>query len=69
MTRDDRSHRPDLDQAAQETEASVRRSQMDRRTATEGASQWRSLAAYLRRLREENGFQEMFLDAFGGRGG
>ncbi len=59
--------RPDLDQAARETAESTRRAEHDKRQAMARARRQRSLAAVLRRLREENGFQAMFEDAFGGR--
>ncbi len=61
--------RSDLNEAAREAEKSKRRAQEDAQRARESAKQALSLAAILRRLREENGFQAIFEEAFGGRHG
>jgi len=61
--------RRDLDQAAREAEESRRRAEEEALRARESATRALSLAAMLRRLREENGFDAMFREAFGGRGG
>lgn len=61
--------RRDLDQAAREAEESRRRAEEEARRAHEHARRALSLAAMLKRLREENGFHELFLEAFGGRHG
>ncbi|RCG32002.1 hypothetical protein DQ384_05520 [Sphaerisporangium album] len=65
MTRDEQ--RPDLDQAARLVAESRRRAEQDAREARERARSKYSLAAMLRRLREENGFEAIMNDAFGGR--
>lgn len=61
--------RRDLDQAAREAEESRRRAEEEAQRAHEHAKRALSLAEVLRRLREENGFDAMFREAFGGRGG
>ncbi len=61
--------RRDLNQAAREAEASRRRAEEEAQRASESARRALSLAAILRRLREENGFQAIFEEAFGGRHG
>lgn len=65
----DGNDRRDLDQAAREAEESRRRAEEEAQRAHESAKRALSLAAVLRRLREENGFQAIFEEAFGGRGG
>lgn len=65
----DSNDRRDLTQAAQEAEKSRRRAEEEAKRARESARQALSLAAVLRRLREDNGFQAIFEDAFGGRHG
>ncbi|MEV4287340.1 hypothetical protein AB0K40_17690 [Nonomuraea bangladeshensis] len=64
----DGEHRPDLDEARQAAEQSRRRAEQDLYRARERAHRWIDLAARLRRLREANGFEAMFEEAFGGRG-
>lgn len=61
--------RRDLDEAAREAEESRRRAEEDAQRAHESAKRALSLAAVLRRLREENGFDRLFQEAFGGRNG
>jgi hypothetical protein len=61
--------RRDLNQAAREAEASRRRAEEEAQRARESAKRALSLAAVLKRLREENGFHELFQEAFGGRHG
>ncbi|ETK36111.1 DUF7620 family protein [Microbispora sp. ATCC PTA-5024] len=61
--------RPELSKATEEAEESRRRAEQDAKRAHESARKALGLAEMLRRLREENGFEQMFLDAFGGRGG
>ncbi|GAA3720989.1 hypothetical protein GCM10022224_103520 [Nonomuraea antimicrobica] len=65
MSREDESL-PDLDDARQAAEESRRRAERDLRQARERARWMLDLAARLKRLREANGFEEMFEEAFGG---
>jgi hypothetical protein len=58
--------RPDLEAAARLVEESTRRSEQDMRAGRERAKKTLSLAERLQRLREENGFDAFFEDAFGG---
>ncbi|MER7500432.1 hypothetical protein AB0L05_27620 [Nonomuraea pusilla] len=65
----DGADRPDIDEARQAAERSRRRAEQDLTRAHERAARWLTLAERLRRLREENGFQQLFEEAFGdGRG-
>lgn len=61
--------RPDLDQAAEAAEESMRRAEQEQVRARESARRTLSLAQRLRRLREENGFQQLMEEAFGGQHG
>lgn len=58
--------RPELDDARQAVEQSRRRAEQDLNRARERAHRWIDLAERLRRLREANGFQQLFEEAFGG---
>ncbi|MET8866544.1 hypothetical protein ABZW11_26700 [Nonomuraea sp. NPDC004580] len=66
MTPHEDEHRPELDDARQAVEESRRRAEQDMNRARERARGWLSLAERLKRLREENGFQQLFEEAFGG---
>lgn len=65
----DEHDRSDIDQAARTAEESRKRAEEEAQRARESARRALSLADMLRRLREENGFDAMFREAFGGRGG
>ncbi|MFC6080901.1 DUF7620 family protein [Sphaerisporangium aureirubrum] len=65
----DEQDRPDLDQARHLVDESRLRAQRDMRAAKEKARHKRSLAQRLRELREENGFDRVLDDAFGGGSG
>lgn len=60
------SERPDLEQAAEDAAQSAARAAEDSQDARERARRSLGLAERLRRLREENGFQQLFEEAFGG---
>lgn len=60
---------PDLDEARRAVEESRLRAEADMRGARERARRTMSLAERLRSLREENGFQQLFEEAFGGGSG
>jgi hypothetical protein len=57
---------PDLEDARQAVEQSRRRAEQELQLARVRARRSLTLAERLRRLREENGFQELFEEAFGG---
>lgn len=57
---------PDIDAARHAVEQSRRRAEQDQTRARERARRWLTLAEQLRQLREENGFQALFEEAFGG---
>ncbi|GAA0853535.1 hypothetical protein ACFQVD_26400 [Streptosporangium amethystogenes subsp. fukuiense] len=59
---------PGINEARQAAEESWRRAEEEFAQAHARAKWTRSLAARLRRLREENGFGEFLEDAFGGGG-
>jgi hypothetical protein len=67
MTDHDEERLPDIDEARQAADESMRRAEDELRQAREQARHTLSIAARLRRLREANGFSELFDDAFGGR--
>lgn len=67
MTR--RDDQPDLEQAAKAAEESKRRAEQELKRARESAGRAMSLARRLQRLRQENGFREIFLDALRGSSG
>lgn len=67
MTDHDEERLPDIDEARQAADESMRRAEDAMRLAREQARHTLSIAARLRRLREANGFREIFDDAFGGR--
>jgi len=67
MTDHDEERLPDIDEARQAADESMRRAEDELRQAREQARHTLSIAARLRRLREANGFRELFDDAFGGR--
>jgi hypothetical protein len=65
----DRDERlPDIDEAKQAAEESQRRAEADLHRAREQARRTLGLADRLRRLREQNGFDRMLDEAFGGGG-
>lgn len=66
MTHDD-ERLPDIDEARQAADESMQRAEDDLRRAREQARHTLRIASRLRRLREANGFSEIFDDAFGGR--
>lgn len=66
---DEREHLPDLDEARDLVEASQRQAEQDMSRAKESARRKLTLAQRLRRLREENGFDRLFEQAFGGGSG
>lgn len=68
MTSRDDGRLPDIDEARQAAEDSQRRAEEDMRRAREHARKSRSLADRLRALREQNGFDRLLDDAFGGVG-
>ncbi|HEY9371035.1 DUF7620 family protein [Streptomyces sp.] len=68
MTERDDGRLPDIDEARQAAEESQRRAEEDMQRARERARKSLSLADRLRRLREQNGFDRLFDDAFGGVG-
>lgn len=57
---------PDIDDARQAAEQSRQRAEQDLTQARARARSWLTLAERLRRLREENGFDRLFQEAFGG---
>lgn len=59
---------PGIDQARQASEESQRRAEEDLRRARERARKSLGIAERLRRLREQNGFDRLLDDAFGGAG-
>lgn len=59
---------PDLDEAARNTEESLRQATRDKAQARARAKTRLTLAERIRRLREENGFEAIFREAFGGGG-
>lgn len=61
--------RPDIDEARRLVEESKQRADAERRRARESARGTWSLARRLRRLREENGFDRIMDEAYGGSGG
>jgi hypothetical protein len=63
------NERADLERAARKTAESRRLAEEAARHSQEHAREALSWAAVLRRLREENGFQAIFEEAFGGRHG
>lgn len=65
MTERDNERLPDINEARQATEESERRAEADMRMACEQARESLSIADRLRRLREQNGFDRLFDDAFG----
>jgi hypothetical protein len=69
MTDHDEERLPDIDEARQAADESMRRAEDAMRLAREQARHTLSIAARLRRLREANGFSELFDDAVGGRHG
>ncbi|MGI5274904.1 DUF7620 family protein [Nonomuraea sp. CA-218870] len=69
MTDHDDERVPDIDEARQAADESRQRAEDDLRRAREQARHTLSVAARLRRLREANGFSELFDEAFGGRRG
>lgn len=62
---DERENLPDLDEAARQVQESRRQAEQDMTRAQEQARRRLTLADRLRRLREDNGFQQMFEEAFG----
>ncbi|NUW45532.1 DUF7620 family protein [Nonomuraea rhodomycinica] len=59
---------PDIDDAKHAVQQSRERAEQELRQARERARRMLGLADRLRRLREENGFHQLFEEAFGGRG-
>jgi hypothetical protein len=59
---------PGIDEARQASAESRQRAEDDLRQARERANKTLTLAQRLRRLREQNGFDRLFDDAFGGVG-
>lgn len=68
MTGQDDERVPDIEEARQAAEESMRRSEAEMARAREQARHTLSIAARLRLLREANGFSQLFDDAFGGAG-
>lgn len=63
------NERPDIDRAAEQAQESRQRAERDLVHARESAKRSRSLARLLQRLREDNGFERIMNDAFGGSRG
>jgi len=59
---------PEIEVAAEQTRQSWARAERDLAQAREASARHLSLAALLRRLRQQNGFGPMFDKAFGGGG-
>ncbi|MEV0584117.1 hypothetical protein [Nonomuraea sp. NPDC050310] len=55
----------DLNEARRDAEESAERARKEAREALARARKARSLAQWLRRLREENGFDRLFEEAYG----
>ncbi len=68
MTHSDED-RPDLEEAAARTRKSAHQADRDLAQAREESSVWMQIARKLQQLREDNGFEEIFKDAFGRSGG
>lgn len=66
MTERDEERLPDIDEARQAAEESERRAEQEMLRAKQAAENNLSLARWLRRLREANGFSNLLDDAFGG---